>query len=226
MAKVNVGIGPGDLVSPFGERVSFPIGTEVERPIEDVYWVGRVGGVTLKYDSPEEEARAKELEDAENERIMGPLRNVNPNSNATISVPSEGLYDHPVIVVNPRGLLDQYDPSKANPTVQVKLDEEELRRLVFAVLQTAGIVQAPEKDKVSPPHTEPLAPPPIAERGVYDSAVDSPESQRDTAGETEVNPAEEIQREDKLRDEQEAKADAHEEAKPPSKKGKAEKREL
>lgn len=139
MAKVSMQLAHGELISPFGAHTSLPVGMETHRHVDECYWMARVHGVTVKWDSPEEEARAKELEALEVEGILRFLPAPQKETNGNVTCPELDLYDHPVIFANPQGLLKPY--SRSEQELKVVVSDEQLKRVVAEVLAEAGITK-------------------------------------------------------------------------------------
>jgi hypothetical protein len=141
MAKVSCTGVPNEFISPWGHRVSLALGATTNRKIEDVYFLEGKPNVEIEYDSPEEMQKAKELREEDTAKV---LRNVpipvEKQANATISVPDEGLFDVPVLLANPVGLFTPYSAHQRQSSI--KLDPDQLRDVVIAVLQAAGVIQA------------------------------------------------------------------------------------
>lgn len=143
MAKVTCTGVPTEFISPWGHRVSLALGATTNRNIQDVYFLEGKSNVHIEYDSPEESKEADRLREEDTAKV---LRNVpipvDKQANATVTVPDEAMYDVPVLIVNPVGLLTPYSAHQKQSSI--KLDPDQLREVVTAVLQAAGVIKAVE----------------------------------------------------------------------------------
>jgi hypothetical protein len=141
MAKISCTAPPAEFTSPWGHRVNIALGQQTTRKVQDIYFLEGRPNIEIEWDSPEEKLEAQTLREEDNAKV---LRNVplpvEKQANATVNVPDEALYDVPVLIVNPVGLFTPYSAHQRQSSI--KLDPDQLRDVVRAVLQEAGVIDS------------------------------------------------------------------------------------
>lgn len=137
----------GEFTSPFGSRIELPKGHVTELHVDQGYWLVGHPEVTVTFESEAEEARCVELKRlAEFNPLKGVPQPQHLTPNATLQLDGYATR-HPVIVVNPVGLMVE-NPAGYNftqPTVNLVLDKEMVRQ-VFAEFQAAWKDATPDTD--------------------------------------------------------------------------------
>lgn len=163
----------GEFTSPFGSRMLIPPGMVTEVSVEQGYWLVGHPEITVEYIDAAEQAKCEAVVILANKN---PLRGVPQpqylTPNATLLLDGHSTR-YPVIVVNPQGLVSEYQGTYefGKPELNLVFDREMIRE-VFKEFQAAmrggtddvdlpteaGSPVAPVTEVTAPPKTPEITP--------------------------------------------------------------------
>lgn len=137
---LNSPLAPRDFVSPFGANLHVPQGFQSRYNVCDAYWLADHPDLEVRFESDLEK---HECEKIRAEQKLNPLRSLpkpqHLTPNATLQLDGYSTR-HPVIVVNPQGLLQEPNPEyyfDKKPVLNLIFDKDMMRKVVEEVLAAA-----------------------------------------------------------------------------------------